>query len=302
MTKKQYLLAAFAAFVILMVLLLSTRLPGSRDIPKGVQIVHALIMPAPISLDRRGTHLLTTGSTLFAYAESSTVNLRPYEGQVVELKGTYEQNIQKRDLPVLVVIAIKGNETDWKSWSIPSLGLELKTPKEWKVTKTASGADFTMSGSLHPVLNITLQPMDEKIFTLDGKKDAMLTTIDGRRTAIETKGEMTVMNIDRGVSDSIKTNQRLMVLVLSMGQGFAMESNQQSAFDRFLRSLHTGTFITDSSSSSTSRSTYGVSSMPSSGGLGEGSPCGGAAGILCPSGFYCAVVDREQNIGKCARL
>jgi hypothetical protein len=302
MTKKQYLLAAFAAFVILMVLLLSTRLPGSRDIPKGVQIVHALIMPAPISLDRRGTHLLSTGSTLFAYAESNTVNLRPYEGQVVELKGTYEANIQKRDLPVLVVTAIKGNESEWKSWSIPSLGLELKTPKEWKVAKTGSGADFTMSGSVHPVLTINLQPMNEKEFAQNGEFGFTLTTIDGRRTALTGDGGAMRIVIDRGESDSIKTNQRLMVLVLQTDVGFAMESNLQTAFDRFLRSLHTGTFITDSSSSSTSRSTYGVSSMPSSGGLGEGSPCGGAAGILCPSGFYCAVVDREQNIGKCARL
>ena len=35
---------------------------------------------------------------------------------------------------------------------------------------------------------------------------------------------------------------------------------------------------------------------------GAGMPCGGGAGILCPSGQYCAVLDLEENIGKCVKI
>jgi hypothetical protein len=30
-----------------------------------------------------------------------------------------------------------------------------------------------------------------------------------------------------------------------------------------------------------------------------GIPCGGAAGILCPSGQYCEITDSASNIGRC---
>ena len=62
----------------------------------------------------------------------------------------------------------------------------------------------------------------------------------------------------------------------------------------FLRSLK----VSGRSASNNSRT--GVSSMPA--GSGEGQPCGGLAGILCPSGLYCEITDLEQNIGVCKQI
>ncbi len=293
-TKQQYLLAGLGAAALLFVIILATRLPGARDIPKGPQVVHAVISAAPISLDRRGTHQLMTGSTLFAYAESNTVNLRPYEGQTVELMGTYELNIQAKDLPVLVVTSIKGNEVDWKNWSIPALGLELKTPKEWEVSKTASGADFALPSADHPVLSIHLVPLDEMRF-----KSGDARTVEGRRAYLYGDAGALQLGVDRGSTVDVSPSKRVMTFSFDTNAlGGDVES--MTIFERIMQSIRLG-FASDTSSS-TSRSTYGVTSIPSSGGLGEGSPCGGIAGVLCPAGFYCEITDREQNMGKCARL
>jgi hypothetical protein len=240
--------------------------------------------------------MLMTGSSLFAFAESTTVNLSSYEGQTVEMVGTYEHNIRKSDLPVLVVTSIKGNEEEWKSWSIPALGLELKTPKEWKVEKTASGAQFTMPGAAESVLSILLMPLDENRF-----KDANgVTTVEGRRAFEFGDAGTMVIGIDRGLSNDIQKNRRLMLFTLNVSD-FPEETDFAALRERLIQSIRLG-FSSDSSSSSISRSTYSASSLPSSGGMGEGSPCGGAAGVLCPAGLYCEVTDRESNMGKCARL
>ncbi|MSR86925.1 hypothetical protein EXS70_02010 [Candidatus Peribacteria bacterium] len=55
-------------------------------------------------------------------------------------------------------------------------------------------------------------------------------------------------------------------------------------------------------SSSSSRNAGASSQGPSSGrATGEGAPCGGSAGILCPSGFYCRITDPVGESGLCAK-
>lgn len=293
---KIFLGAAGAFLLVAIGFSLSGGFGGPREIPQGEQTVHAIISAAPISLDRRGTHMLMTGGTLFAFAESSTVNLRSFEGQTVEMVGTYEHNIRKNDPPVLVVVSIKGNEPEWKNWSITGLGLEIKTPKEWKVTKTASGADFTASGSVHPVLSIHLTPLMEAQFQSGDKR-----TVEGRRAFVTGDGGVVVLGIDRGSTSDIALHKRLMMFTFDLG-ALGDDATAMESFERIIRSIRLG-FLSDSSSSSTtSRSTYGTPDTPTSSGVGLGSPCGGEAGVLCPAGLYCEITDRELNIGKCARL
>ncbi len=267
----------------------------TMTIPTGPQVVHAVITTAPISLDRRGTHMLMTGGTLFAFAESSTVNLRSFEGQTVELQGTYERNIRLSDLPVLVVTAAKGNQPEWKKWIITGLGLEIETPKEWKVTKTASGADFTSSDAEHPVLSIHLTPLLETQFQSGDKR-----TVEGRRAFVSGDGGVVLLGVDRGSTTDIAQHKRLMAFTFDLG-ALGDDATAMESFERIIRSIRLG-FLSDSSASSTSRSTYGTPSSPSSSGVGVGSPCGGEAGVLCPPGLYCEITDRDLNIGKCARL
>jgi len=46
-----------------------------------------------------------------------------------------------------------------------------------------------------------------------------------------------------------------------------------------------------------------VPTTPSTGTGGVGGmPCGGTAGILCPTGFYCDVTHLEENVGVCRRM
>lgn len=303
MQKKYVVLALCVILGLLAFALFSRVIERSATIPEGEQIVHAVIQAAPLSLDRRGTHMLMTGGTLFSYAESTTINLRPYEGQVVELTGTYELNIRKNDLPVLVVKAAKGNDVEMKGWKFPSLGLEIKTPKDWQTIRTGSGAEFTMDGVDSPVMTIALEPYDEEVFKRDGEFAFTLLTVDGHRAASQTEGGASFITIDRGVSQSIPRNQRLMRVVIMFA--ILKDAGDPSLImDRIVRSIRLG-FVSDASSSSVSgtpRSTYGGSEIPSSSGLGVGSPCGGEAGILCPGGFYCEITDRDLNIGKCVRF
>lgn len=295
---KQHKIALGAVGAVLLIAIgfsLSGGWTRSATIPTGEQTVHAVITAAPISLDRRGTHMLMTGSTLFAFAESSTVNLRSFEGQTVEIVGTYELNIRPNDLPVVVVKSIKGNEPEWKNWSIQGLSLEIKTPKEWKVTKTASGADFTSSGSVHPVLSIHLTPLSETQFQSGDKR-----TVEGRRAFVTGDGGVVVLGVDRGSTTDIAPNKRLMAFTFDLG-ALGDDATAMESFERIIRSIRLG-FLSDSSASSTSRSTYGGTDTPTSSGVGVGSPCGGEAGVLCPPGLYCEITDRDLNIGKCARL
>ena len=55
------------------------------------------------------------------------------------------------------------------------------------------------------------------------------------------------------------------------------------------------------SSQASQRPASSFSGSAQSRATGEGTPCGGAAGILCPSGMYCRISDLVNESGACAK-
>ena len=83
---------------------------GASCPPQGPQTLTGTVVPTTISTSRRGTHVLKASGEDIAYLESSTVNLREFQGRSTALRGHYERNIDPEDLPVLVVESIVSSE------------------------------------------------------------------------------------------------------------------------------------------------------------------------------------------------
>ena len=87
-----------------------------------------------------------------------------------------------------------------------------------------------------------------------------------------------------------------------------LPSGQQfSSYRNILRTVEFPfTAGTPSTQSSSSVRTFHGSSASSEGSVqpraaGEGAPCGGSAGILCPNGLYCRIIDAGSDSGLCAK-
>jgi hypothetical protein len=81
-----------------------------QDLPQGTQEVFGIIKSVPLSVFRRGSHILMQNDIERMYIESSVVNLRPFEGQEVTLRGRYEPNTSPSYLPIFLVRNIESDE------------------------------------------------------------------------------------------------------------------------------------------------------------------------------------------------
>jgi hypothetical protein len=270
-----------------------------------------MLEAAPLSLTRRGTHALKRNGETLYFVESSAVNLRIYEGDEVTLDGSLEANTEKDALPVLVVTRVlKSTNEDVRSWSMPDLQLTFSVPSDWKGQITGDTARFREEGVTFPRLQVFVRdqamlPFEFSSIKLrDGTAGLSLTpvVIDGRRGArIENKDEKTVQIFMERI---IRTTTTLDV-ARTQAIVFSFSSGDESKIDPLMME-----HILDSIqfTAGSDRSTAGSGSSISDDGMMQGSgsmlgkPCGGPAGILCPSGFYCEVTDPAIDIGSCRRL
>lgn len=273
-------------------------------LPVGVIKLHGILTPLPISLDRRGTHMISSGSTVIAYAESTTVDLHNYENKPVELQGSYDQSTVDLKPPIFVVTAALASDDHTKSWTIPSLGFTVRTPNDWQSKLSDKGVSFTMTGSTAPILTAAFRSWDDILFNGTGTgampstaRETLLISSFRAVRLTDQKGRVILM-IDRGALPSIPFAQRMLSMVFTPPAGMTLADAADIYF-----AIELSLKIGDGPSSSS----YSVPPMPSSGGTSSddgsalGKPCGGVAGILCPSGYYCNITDRAQNIGKCAK-
>ncbi|MDD4627918.1 MAG: hypothetical protein PHE68_00800 [Candidatus Peribacteraceae bacterium] len=248
--------------------------PAPPPLPQGEQTVKGLLLPTEISLLRRGTHVLKKDGKEFCLVESQTVNLRSFENNEVEMKGTFEYNSDPQLLPVLVVREMKLTEQDTKDVSLPSLGFSCRTPTAWTKEEVSGSTRFIMTGNPEPIVSV------------QKKKGASLPTgapflIDGNH-AVRTVDATT-----KAESVSLINGDDLITFAFTPGPEPSDELKAQ--WSSFLDSIHFSSVDGSSSSASDTGSSEND----------EGAPCGGAAGILCPSGQYCAITDVKENIGKC---
>lgn len=298
-----------------LLLLLSLSLTAcSKDaafpIPEGVQTVHAILKPIPFSLTRRGTHALVgMDGKIAAYAESTAVNLRALEGREVTLEGVFEANSDPAALPVLVVQRVleSGGE-ERRVWTIPALRLALKLPRSWKGSIKGTSATFTASGFTVPVLTIvgsaraSSAPLYGPLPLPPASSAAEVFVVGLRRAtaAVTSNGQAWVIRVAPGSGESVET-----VFTFALRTDLP-SAGQMTLYKTMLDSVtFTGNTPTSRSASSTvSRVTSSMNRSGAAGSsraAGEGAPCGGVAGILCPGGLYCKITDPVSDSGVCTR-
>jgi hypothetical protein len=273
-------------------------------IPSGPQVVVGVVKPAEISITRRGTHLLFDHDTPVYYLESTTVNLRMFEGREVEVHGTVEANTTPSDLPVLVVSSIVGGQsTATRSWMVPAMGISLSTPPEWVGKIITDSAVFTSSGSTRPILTVFFEG-DSHLLSL-GASSSVPQGIDISTLSLSFRSVMRARNLQTGSERTqidlrpYSTDPTRDVLTLLFTPTDEAQVDPEAWETLKMDIIHSVTFSTDSSSSNSSVASNSSVPAPPLSGSGAGMPCGGVAGILCPKGYFCEITDTTANSGNC---
>lgn len=242
------------------------------DLPTGTQTLTGILLPVPFALDRRGTHQLTVQGAPVYLVESARVNLRTLEGMAVVVSGHVERNIDPNALPVLVASGVTMINPLFRTWDVPQFKVSLDVPPEWNPSFFPDGVRFSETGgsvklSLHPSLAATLPPGD---FMQIGGRTAVRTTATGSETIFVQNGS-SIFAIQHYLDDpSTSTTFPLVLRSIRFSRSSAMSAGSSV-------SMGTGTTVT-------------------------GNPCGGVAGILCPSGQFCEITDMASNSGRCKPL
>ena len=238
------------------------------------------LIRAENSLVRRGSHILVVSGEKKYFVESRTQNMTELEGQTVYVLGLLEPNTAKTDLPVIMATAVKRShgDEDLHRFEIPALNLRLGVPQTWAGSIKNKVATFMLPGESTPILTIrlmsgsTLPPGGTPIFIknrsgtrLSGAKHVADVYILENNTIIE-------LHFDPAIQTQLTTEE----------EGAVVAS-------QFERALLTISFLSDKDA---------ISQLT---GSGAGTPCGGSAGILCESGYFCNITDLQNLIGQCKK-
>lgn len=236
------------------------------------------LIKAENSLVRRGSHILMVESEKKFFVESRSQNLSELEGQTVFVQGILEPNTSKDELPVLVAETVKRShgDEDLHRFEIPTLNIRIGVPQTWEGSIKNKVATFMMPGETNPLLTIrlmsgtTLPPGGTSLFI----KNRRATSIEGqgksRDVYILEKDTVIELHFDPAMQEQLTTEEAGAVVA-----------------SQFERALGTLSFLTDKES---------VTQVT---GSGAGTPCGGAAGVLCGTGYFCNITDLENQIGQC---
>lgn len=254
--------------------------PQLPPLPEGVQTLTGTVVPAVISVGRRGSHLLRGVSTDLALLESASINLREFQGRTTALRGRYERNIDPEDLPIFIVQSVVSSEEETRTWSSSALGVTASIPRSWGMSGTGVSIAFVPAGSLRPVVALTMH--QEEVFP----SGVMLTIAGGKaiRFLDDISGEQRI---------AIERSSGYLEIAFTP-QGSTDPEALRAEWLAFLRSLKIRDILQQSSGAS--------SDAMSPRSIRDDQPCGGLAGILCPRGQYCEITDLEQNIGVCRSI
>lgn len=286
---KRILLLSFA---VVAVAGLTSCTPYRAPLPEGPQTLEGVLSPAGISRARRGTHELSQNGVLTYYVESKTLNLRSYEDMSVTITGTLEHNTDPESAPVLVATEIQSAaESEERSWDLPAYGIRFSAPKSWGSTSDATATQFSVSGATMPILTIY---KDEAEPLLPGAQPVVIQNMQAVRSIDEATGAQTIA--------IRRAHETLILLFTPRDLEPAQADLVRQQFLRLLRSLQP---LSTASSARSSASAISVASTGSAGSAGSvaasAAPtfCGGAAGVLCPAGQYCAITDSVNKTGVC---
>lgn len=236
------------------------------------------LIAAENSLIRRGSHLLVMEGVPKYFVESRTQNMSELEGQTVFITGTLEANTTKEDLPVISATSLKRShgDEDLHRFEIPALNIRLGVPKTWTGTIEKKVAVFMLTGETTPLLTIrlmsgtTLPPGGTSIFLRNRRGIRR----DGGR------GDIDIFILEKGSIIELLFDPTLQ-------QQLVTEEDRAIVTSQFQRALGTISFLTDKDV------------LIKTTGSGAGVPCGGSAGVLCQSGYFCNITDTTNQIGQC---
>ena len=251
--------------------------------PLGPVSATGTLIPAEVSLLRRGSHLLLIDGKQTYYVESKTENLVQVEGQTVHVEGIAEANTSNGDLPVLVLsklTSVKG-ETGLHVWNVPALDIQLQAPTTWGASIQKNVVSFLLPGEQTPLLIINLSesgslPTAGNHYYLSGHRAVRIDAAEGAgKTDVFVEGKEAILHLHFDVSTQKS--------IVRMEDGKLL----QSEFEFILNSVK---FISDKKGTATgSGDTFSI-------------PCGGEANVLCPQGSFCDIADQDAKIGKCRLL
>jgi hypothetical protein len=292
------------ALVLCTLTLVACQKPAT-PLPEGVQTVSGTLQAVPLSLKRRGTHaLLNSQGTISAYVESRSTDLSKLDGHEVVLRGTFEKNLSDDLPPVFVVESVlEGGQEALRPWSIPALKLSIKLPKSWEGNLKGNVASFTGSGNTAIVLEIRQAEApigSSSSAAAQSSKDSF--SVGLRSVSAELSADSKQWVVKTLPKDA---NERATIFTFVLAPEIPPEQ-QIVQFKKFLKTAEFKTGIQQQQSSATAQSrSTGPAPLPSgsslSVGAGEGMPCGGPAGVLCPSGFICKITDTTLDSGVCAK-
>lgn len=238
------------------------------------------LIPAEVSLVRRGSHALVIEGKSRYFVESKTENLREYEGRIVSVRGTLEQNTKKGDLPFIIAESISSNVggEGLRIWNIPALNLRVTTPEPWKGKIQGSTASFGLEGEANPLLTIRLMSGT----TLPKGSSFYVKNRPAVKTEPESSTVQEIYVLERSTILQIHFDPSTQKSITSADEARVLTAE----FDRVLSEL---SFLTDTKLKSLTT------------GSGSHTACGGPAGILCETGFYCDVGQGTEGIGICKK-
>lgn len=253
-----------------------------REFPQGVQTLTGTLIPAEISLSRRGTHVLKVLGDDRAFVESSSVNLRTYELTTVVLTGTFHANMDPNDLPVFIATSARLIDLPTRTVDLPSVGLRVNVPPDWAVQHFDDGAAFSVTGSTVVLLRI----MRSSLPRLPGGTVMFIGSYDAVRVNAPAGDQIVHVQVGRAVITFTWTPH-----------------DDESLTPAFVQVLRTMTALASSSSAAQSGSALPPPSSPSAGtgSTPRAQPCGGPAGVLCPAGSFCSVTEAD-GVGTCVPL
>ena len=253
----------------------------SRDIPtplpQGVQTISGLLLPAELSMVRRGTHVLTQNGEELYFVESSLITLRAYERKIVTLRGTLEHNVDDKLLPLLIVDSVVDSESTVQEKDISHLRLSLSVPKNWTYSYEGGTSFFFVPESSDPVLVLSEQDAPEEF------PFGVSIVVDGSpavRIINEQTGTQAVY---------VRHGERMLTLLFTAGRSEHAETLREE-------------WLSVLASIELHEKNLPPTDTPTGTGATAGMPCGGPAGVLCPAGQYCEVTDTERDIGTCRGL
>lgn len=259
---------------------------GKPVLPSGVQTLTGSLIPAELSLKRRGTHILKVNGEDIAFVESTSVNLRTYELTMVGVTGTFQHNTDPSDLPVLIATSVHPIDIEAKEIDLLSVGLTIKVPMDWSMEAFDDGVAFSLTGSSTPLLRVlktSLTRLPPGTPMLVGGYDAVRVDGQDGGKIIHLQGGRTILTFTWTPENDEQSAAFAQLLRTAVVRG--TQSSSQ-------RTMTGGMFVLPSSSAAA------TGSAPSN---GIGRPCGGPAGVLCDAGTYCAV-NSPDGVGTCVAL